>query len=169
MKAFKIFAVAALGLIMASCGGSTPTAEEVAAKVESKAELSNKDYQVMIDYCGDYAEKAQRYFDIINEEPNDSTQEAIKATDDLASLYANAKYLDLFRNVIFNSDAAQMGSANAEKAAELAKKYEAFPVPAVSTDSLLNPQVVGEVIDMPSVATTDSTGELGQAEAEVVK
>ena len=45
-------------------------------------------------------------------------------------------------------------------------KYEGFPLPEVSDSSMLNPDIVGDIVDMPadsSVVIADGDGELVKA------
>ena len=163
MKKIMTMIVTLLCVIMASCGSKSVDPQVVADKLQKGEALTEADYSAMIDYCSDYAEHAQKYFDIINSEPNDSTEAAIKATDELATLYNGAKYLDSFRTALFNADASELGEKNAARIAELSK-YEAFPISDVSDSSMLNPDVVGDIEQMPAnpadtVVIADGAGE----------
>lgn len=145
---------------MAACGSKVPDPSVVSGKIDEGQALSESDYTSMIDYCGKYAVEAQKYFDIINAQPNDSTAEAVKATDDLAALYARYTYLDQFRNTLAQTDVSAMGADNEKKVNEYAK-YQAFPLPAGEGADLRDPAVVGMIQDMPSTDTTQviSTGD----------
>lgn len=109
-----MLAVLILGC-MTACSSKVPSAEEVATKINEGGNLSQSDYTVMIDYCGDYAKEAQKYYDIINAQPNDSTAESVKAADSLASLYAKYKYLDSFRQNLASVDVSALGTENEKK------------------------------------------------------
>lgn len=164
MKKIMTMMAVALCFIMSACSGSS-NPEAVASKIEKGQALTEADYNTMIDYCGDYAEKAQKYFDIINAEPNDSTEAAINATNELANMYSSAKYLDVFRKAIFSADSKELGEKNEEKVNEFAK-YEAFPIPGVSDSTMINPDVIGDIVDMPADSSTviaDGDGELVKA------
>ena len=113
---------------MVACGSKVPDPASVAGKINAGQSLTEADYASMIDYCGKYAEEAQKYFDLINAQPNDSTAEAVKATDDLAGLYARYTYLDQFRNALAQADMSELGAENEKKVNEFAK-YQAFPLP----------------------------------------
>lgn len=163
----KLMAAAFLLVIVAACGSKLPTDSEVAQKIESNATLSEADYTTMIDYCGKYAEEAQKYFDIINAQPNDSTAEYLDASNALASLYGNYAYLDQFRQKLAQSEMSQLGKDNENKVNEYAK-YQAFPLPGGEAANLQDPNVVGVIEDMPSTANTDSTGVLATGDGEAV-
>lgn len=157
--------VTLLCVMMASCGGKGVDPQVVAQKIENGETLTHEDYASMIDYCGDYAVKAQKYFDIINAEPNDSTSEAIKASDELAGMYADAKYLDMFRTALTDADEQRLGAANSKKIAEYAK-YEAFPIADISDTTMLNPDIVGDIEQMPA---EDTAGVIATGDGEVVE
>lgn len=165
MKKILTIAAACFCLLLAACGSKNVDPAVVAQKIERGETLTDADYKSMIDYCGDYAREAQKYYDIINAEANDSTAEAIKASDELAALYAKTPYLDTFRNAISKATEADMGKENALRAEKLSE-FEAFPIDDVSDSALLNPDVVGDVVDMPA---TDSTGVIASGAGEAVK
>lgn len=152
---------------VAACSSNLPTDADVAKKIDAKEALSEADYTTMIDYCGKYAEEAQKYYDVINAQPNDSTAEYISATNDLATLYGNYAYLDQFRQALAQSEMSQLGADNEKKVNELAK-YQAFPLPAGAGANLQDPNVVGMIEQMPTTATTDSTGVISSGDGEAV-
>lgn len=153
MKTLKTICIAMLCVVFGACTGSNPTPAEVAAKIDSHETLSTKDYEVMIDYCGEYARNAQQYFDIINEQPTDSTAEYSRAAQDLANLKANSPYLDMFRTAIYAATDSQIGEKNVKKVNEY-QKYEAFPLPEGSGPDLTYPGEVGLIEEMPDTDTT---------------
>lgn len=150
---------------LVSCGDKTPTAEDVAKKIDAKEALTNADYTSMIDYCGDYAKKAQPYFDIINGAPNDSTRDAIAAASDLSNLYAEYKYLDMFRDQLDNVDMSTLDKSNREKIEKLVK-YESFPLPEGAAGNLEDSAVVGDIVDMPN---SDTAGVIATGDGEAVQ
>ncbi len=154
MKTLKTIFMALLCVAFVSCSNSAPTPAEVAAKLDSHAPLTDSDYTVMIDYCGEYARSAQQYFDIINRQPADSTAEYNRAAQDLANLKAASPYLDMFRTAIYAVSESQIGEKNAKKIEEY-QKYEAFPLPAGAGPDLTLPDEVGLIEDMPD---TDTAG-----------
>lgn len=151
-----ILMMAVMSVAMVSCGSNTPTAENVAKKLDSKETLTQNDYAVMLDYCGDYAKKAQKYFDIINPQPNDSTAEYQRAADDLAKLSEKYPYLDMFRGVVYNVPLTDFDEANQKKVEEYSK-YQAFPLPDGAGVNMTNPTIVGDIEDMPFSNGTDTT------------
>lgn len=165
----RIIAVMACVLIMAACGQKVPTPEEVSNRITANDNLTEADYAQMIDYCGKYAKDAQPYFDIINAQPNDTTAESVRATDQLASLYGSYPYLDQFRNVLAQTPMSKLGTENEKKINEYAK-YQGFPLPEGEGAALLNPDVVGMIEDAPNSETTGviATGD-GEAVNEDVK
>lgn len=164
MKNFKILLICALALFAFACSKTHPTPAEVAAKIDSRQALSKSDYSVMIDYCGDYAKQAQQYFDLINEQPTDSTKEYVRAVGELASLRAAHPYLDMFQTAIYSASDELIGEENVKKVNEYTK-YQAFPLPEGSGPDLAVPGVVGEVVEMPSA---DTAGVIAAPDGEVV-
>ena len=149
---------------MVACGSKVPDPASVAGKINAGQSLTEADYASMIDYCGKYAEEAQKYFDLINAQPNDSTAEAVKATDDLAGLYARYTYLDQFRNALAQADMSELGAENEKKVNEFAK-YQAFPLPVGEGADLKDPNVVGMIEEMPD---TDTAGVISDGDGEAV-
>lgn len=167
MKTFstilKGVAAICIMLSMAACGNNLPSPEEVANRINTGESLSEKDYSQMIEYCGVYSEKAQKYFDIINAQPNDSTAETIKATDQLAALYGEYTYIDLFRGRLEQTELSQLGAENEKKVNGYAK-YEAFPLPIGAGEALENPDVVGMIEQTPE----DSSAVIATGAGEAV-
>lgn len=164
MKTLKCICMGLLGLLMSACSNGNLTPAEVAAKIDSHEPLTESDYSVMIDYCGDYAKNAQKYYDVINAQPNDSTAEYSDAANDLASLRAASPYIDMFRTAIYAANDDQIGAENVKKVNEY-QKYEAFPLPDGSGESLNIPDEVGVIEDMPN---TDTTGVIADPDGIVV-
>lgn len=165
MKTLHIFLFSILlAIFLAACSQKAPTPEEVAQKIDTKEVLTTADYTTMIDYCGEYAKKAQPYFDIVNAEQTDSTRAAIDATNALANLYGEYKYLDAFRGKIEQTDLTKLGADNEKKVMELAQ-YEGFPLPLGSAPALINKDEVGVIEEMPA---TDSDGVIATGAGEAV-
>lgn len=163
----QMLAVVILGIGLAGCGKSAPTPEEVAKKINSHEELTQADYASILDYCGEYSKKAQQYYDLINNQPNDSTTQYIRASNDLADLVAKYQYLDAFRGVIYNLPQTALDEKNQKKIEEYSK-YQGFPLPEGAGADLANPEVVGDIEDMPSQAVTDSTGVISTGDGVAV-
>lgn len=150
--------------VMASCGTKVPSPESVAEKLTSGQTLSEADYTSMIEYCGKYASEAQKYYDTINAQPNDSTADAIKATSGLADLYASYPYLDQFRNNLAQTELSKLGAEN-EKKVNAYAKYQGFPLPIGEGADLRDPNVVGMIEETPD---SDTTGVISQGDGEAV-
>ncbi|MDE7402419.1 MAG: hypothetical protein K2M87_03295 [Muribaculaceae bacterium] len=161
---FKGSVAVMLLIIMTACGAKAPTAEQVNAKIEANQALTEADYSEIIDYCGKYAKEAQKYYNDINAQPNDSTTEAIAATNALAELYAVNPYLDNFSNALMQTTLADLGEKNAAKVNEYAQ-YEAFPLPGGEGQKLENRNVVGVIEETPD---SDTTGVISQGDGEAV-
>ncbi|MDE6297966.1 MAG: hypothetical protein K2L89_08970 [Muribaculaceae bacterium] len=162
-KVLTMMMMAVVCLIMTSCKTDADY-KSVADKISAGESLTESDYSVMIDYCADYAEKAQPYFDVINSGADPSSKEYADATNALADMSANAVYLDTFRNAIFSATADQLGESNVKKLDSLSK-YEAMPIGDVSDSAMLNPDVVGDIEDMPA---TDTGNVIANGDGEVV-
>ncbi len=163
MKFMKFFAFVAVCLLMAACG-SKDEAAAIASKIKDGAQLTEKDYTVMIDYCGKYAETAQKIQDEINLLPADSPK-AGELTDKLASITEKENYLQSFESVLNNVSKEAIG----EKNVELINKYAPltwFPAPAwAEVDTTSN--VVGSIVEMPAADTAGViAGGAGEAVAE---
>lgn len=161
---FNVAMVTMMVMVMASCGTKTPTPEQVAGKIDAKETLSQADYKSILEYCGEYAKKAQPYFDLINTQPNDSTEEYIRASTDMAALYAEYPYLDMFRSVVYNLPAGTLDDAN-KKLVDEYTRYQAFPLPEGSGVDMTNPDVVGDIVDMPD---NDSGNVIATGDGEAV-
>lgn len=142
-----------LCLAAGACSNGNLTPAEVASKIDSHKPLTEADYEVMIDYCGEYAKNAQKYYDVINSAPSDTTLTYSEAAQSLASLKAESPYVDMFRTALYAADDSQIGAENVEKVKEF-RKYEAFPLPEGSGESLNIPDDAGVVVDMPSDSST---------------
>ena len=163
-KIMTFMMMAVVCLIMASCGSKTDP-KAVADKIAAGEALTEADYTTMIDYCANYAEKAQPYFDVLNSGAATDSKEYADATNQLATMASEAVYLDIFRSAITAADAAQLGENNVKRVDELSK-YEAFPIADVSDSGMLNPDVVGDIVDMPS---NDSSNVIATGDGEVVE
>ena len=155
----KVFAALAFALLTMSCS-NTDDAAGVAARIENGEALTEQDYGVMIDYCGKFAQEAQRIQDDINAEPNMSAK-ATTDTDRMATLADSFKFLDTFGKALNNADASKVGSANVEKMQKYAS-YEWFPMPEWMPAEGA-PGVVGDIVEMPG-NDTDSVIATGAGE-----
>lgn len=162
MKVMKFFAFMVVCLMLAACGG-TKGASAVADKIKGGEQLTQSDYTVMIDYCGKYAEEAQKLQDQVNSLPTDS-KKSFKLEDKLADLSNSYPYTAEFFDKITNCSKEEIG----EKNVDAINKYAPlmwFSAPAwaiVSNDT----DVVGFIEDMPS---TDSTNVISTGDGVEVK
>lgn len=109
MRIIRLIAMAAVVLLMASCGGGN--ASKLADKVKDNLPLSEGDYTEMINYCGKFAEEAQKYQDKLNALPSDSP-ESDELTARIAELKDNNPDLDLFSSRIENCTEEEIGEKN---------------------------------------------------------
>lgn len=117
MKIFKLFAFMAACFMMAACG-SSDEASKVASKINAGDQLTENDYTVMIDYCGKYAEEAQKIQDKVDALPVDS-EESEKLNEEMATLADKYSYTVPFFDKISNCTQAEIG----EKNVDLINKY----------------------------------------------
>ena len=90
---------------------------------------AESDYTTMIDYCGEYAKKLRSISDIINSQADSLSAESVQATSDLAKLYGEYRYLDLFRDIFGQYRGTRVLRKNNVRKVEELAKYEAFPLP----------------------------------------
>lgn len=162
-KVMTFMMMAVVCLIMASCS-SKPDPKDVADKIAAGQTLTEADYSTIIDYCGSFAEKAQPYYNVVNSDTDTSSKEYIDAVNELASMWSNAVYLPTFSTVLRNADAKELGEKNVAKADELSK-FLAFPIPNIPDSPMMNPDVVGDIVDMPS---SDTSNVIATGDGEVV-
>lgn len=102
-----------------SCGGTdSGKDQEIANKIANKEALSPEDYTRMIEYVGEFAEKAQNY--VVGQSEEDSQK--------LAELTAEYPLLDVFRNCIKETPLDQFSASDLE----IMQKYaglDEFSVP----------------------------------------
>lgn len=162
MKALKLFAFIAVCLFVAACG-SKDGSSMVAEKIKSGEQLTQNDYTVMIDYCGKYAEEAQKLQDQVNNLPADS-KETFNIENKMADLSNSYPYTAVFFEKIANCSKEEIGEKNVEAINAYAPLMW-FSAPSwaiVSDDS----NIVGFIEDMPS---TDSAGVISTGDGVEVK
>lgn len=157
----KFFTLLVLCLLMGACGNSDD-ASKVASKIQKGEQLTESDYTVMVDYCGKYAEEAQKLQDQINI-LSPTSEEAGKLTDEIASLSDKYSYANEFFSKISISTPEEVGSANAAKINSYAPLtwFSAPEWAEVSADS----DVVGDIVDMPGA---DTAGVIAVGDGEEV-
>ncbi|MDE6408983.1 MAG: hypothetical protein K2K81_01880 [Muribaculaceae bacterium] len=162
-KLMTFMMMAVMCLIMASCGSKNDP-KAVADKIAAGEPLTEADYSAMIDYCADYAQKAQPYFNILNSGVDTTSKEYADATNELATMATDAVYLDAFRNALFSANAQQLGEKNVKKMEEFSS-LEAFPISDISNTGMMNPNVVGDIEEMPA---SDTSNVIATGDGEVV-
>lgn len=161
MKIFKIMALAVFCVLMAACGGDK--AAQVASRIDKGEQLTKQDYTVMIDYCGEYAEAAQKLQDKINTLAPTS-DEAWKLTNQISDLGGKYPYAGQFFDKISNCTQDEIGAENVMRINKLAMlTWFSAPEWADDTD---NANVEGSIVDMPS---TDTAGVIAGGDGEAVQ
>lgn len=161
MKIMKLFTLLALCFLMGACGGDE--AAKVASRIKNGDKLTEKDYTVMVDYCGKYAEEAQKLQDQINVLAPTS-EEAGKLTDKIADLADKFPYASEFFAKIADCSEQEVGAANVDKINRLAPLtwFTAPDWADVGADS----DVVGDIVEMPAA---DTAGVIAAGDGEEVK
>lgn len=160
MKVLKLFAFMAVCLLMAACGSDG--ASEVVEKIKGGEALTQSDYTVMVDYCGRYAEEAQKIQDQINNLPAESEQ-TFDLENKMTELSNKFPYTAEFFDKIANCTKEEVGEKNVEKINRYAPLMW-FSAPSwaiVGTDT----DVAGFIEDMPA---TDSAGVISEGDGVVV-
>lgn len=162
MKMLKLIAAIVACFMMVGCGGSDD-ASKVASKIQNGEQLTEKDYTVMVDYCGKYAEEAQKLQDQINI-LTPTSEQAGKLTDKIAALTDKYSYVNEFFGKISTSTPEEVGTANADKINRLAPLtwFSAPDWADVTSDS----DVVGDIVEMPA---EDTAGVIAAGDGEEVK
>lgn len=161
MKKFlSILVLAIVCLVPTACSHSDSPAQ-VAQKIAQGQTLTQDDYTVMINYCGHFAEEAQKLQDKIDNLPVDDP-EAVKATDQIASMQSSSEYLTPFYDALSKATQEQVGEKNVRLIDQYAG-YMWFDAPdwaVIVTD----PDVAGIIVD----DTADTTGVIAQPTGQVV-
>lgn len=144
MKTLKLLSLLAVTLLLASCGGN---AESVASKIDAGESLSQADYSIIINYCGDFAKEAQKFQNQIDALPDDS-QKAATDESKLAELKTKYPLLEKFTTALLSSNPDAVGADNVKKVNELAK-YIWFTAPGWATIQT-DPAVTGFIEQTPA-------------------
>lgn len=97
---------------------------EIADKIQSDATISADDYSRIIEYVGEYAQKAQKYVDM---QINGEDQAEAKAGMD--KLNAEYPFVDAFRNCLRQTPVSSLSDANLREVAKYVQYIE-FSAPA---------------------------------------
>lgn len=161
MKKFGIFAMMAfiVGLCFSSCGERRENLDDaIASKIEQKEALTGEDYARMIQYVGEYAEKAQNY--VVNGTNTPEEQEAF------SKLNAEYPLLDTFRQCIAGTPIADFTPDNLQLMQQYAGYLE-FSAPAgftIQTD----PGAAGLEVQSPEGNSADTGVVAGAVDQEKV-
>lgn len=113
MKKLTLLLIAAVGIFVAACSTSGE-ADRIAEKISRGDVLTQSDYAVLIDYCGEYAQKAQTIQDKIDNLPSDDP--SLKSLDDrLADVDAEYPHTPLFFKTLKGASQEEVGSENVKK------------------------------------------------------
>ena len=117
MKTFRLFLLAAIIVIAAACSGSHG-ADAVADKLANGETLTQSDYTLLINYCGDYATKAQVIQDKIdNLASGDPAAKSLN--EELTELSDKYPHTAEFFMALKSSTPEEVGSENMKKVDEL--------------------------------------------------
>lgn len=161
MKIVKYLMLLLVCVMAASCGSDE--AGKVEQKIKDGVQPTQEDYKVMIEYCGKFAEDAQKIQDEINMLPAESQQQG-KLDDRMATLSEKYPYVSTFSERISNCTKEEIG----EKNVELVNKYA--PLMWFSAPSWANigsdVNLEGFIEDMP---TSDTSGVISTGDGIEVK
>lgn len=162
MKRFGFLGIALLIMAFVACGPTKSEEDKVAEKIDAGQTLTEKDYTVVVDYLVKYAQEAQKYQDVVDNQPSGSA-EAQEATDKLAALTSSYSLLDPFNKALEASTVEQVGPDNVSKVNQNASlTYFTAPSWAIIDQ---DPNVAGFIEQMPA---SDSTGVISQGDGVVV-
>lgn len=150
---------------LVACSGSTAP-KDIANKLASKAELTDEDYGVMIDYCGEYAEDYQSYQDILDD-PESSEADKNSATNNLANLTSRNPYYSVFSAALYGVELRDLSKENQEKVKKY-DKFTMFPLPGGAGLQLEDPNVEGMIEDMPDSTNAADSDVIATGDGEAV-
>lgn len=160
MKKLGIICVLAFAAAstLISCQESSEKVENtIAIKIENKEALNDDEIGTMIDYVGEYAEKAQKYVDM---EIND--ENSAEAMAGMTKLNEEYPYLSLYRTYIRFTPSSSLNAENLEKVGKYAGLVE-FTAPAGYTIDTMGTQDAG----LEEVAPQTDNGVVAGAEDNV--
>ena len=145
MKKFGIIyfmaILAAFGLN--SCGdgaGSTAQDRAIADKIENGEELTSEDYSHIINYVGEFAQKAQPY----------AVETSDKASEEMANLRSEYAYLATFRSCLETTPVDKLSDDDLKEIGKYAGLIE-FSVP-IGYTLTTNPDAAGIEVAVPDSA-----------------
>lgn len=152
--------MSAAGLVSTACSNKD-TAEKVAEKIENGETLSQGDYTCLIEYLGNFAEKAQPVQDKINNLPaGDAAAEQFSAR--LSDIKEEFPLVDKFNSVLGSAKPEEIGADNVALVDKYAG-YEWFTAPSWAVEQT-DPEAAGIELESPS---SDTGGVVAGAVDEV--
>lgn len=146
--------------MMTSCSNADRAAD-VAKKIQAGETLNQEEYTAVIEYLGNFAEKAQPIQDEINNLPYGDPK-AATYQEQLDKLKESNKYLELFNSTLAKAPQASLGADNVALVNKYAG-YEWFTAPDWATIQT-DPEAAGLEVQTPD---TDTTGVVAGAVDEL--
>lgn len=163
MKKISIMlsAVALTAAALVSCTETTAKQEQtIAYKIENKDALTPEDYSAMIDYVGEYAEKAQKYVDMQINGENLS-----EAAEGMSKLNEEFPFVNTYRNCIRFTAASSLSPENLEKVGKYAGYIE-FSAPSGYTLQTAAPNEAGLIESTPDTTNGVVAGSVDNVKVE---
>ncbi len=160
LKSFKMLLLLMVAGVMFTACGSASEAEKVNQKIEKGEALAESDYTVMIDYMGQFAEKAQPIQDNINNLPAEDPK-AAPYQEELDKLKESYPLLKTFTETLAKATPEQVGQENVALVDKYAG-YEWFTAPDWATINT-DPAIGGIELQAPN----DSNGVVAGAVDEL--
>ncbi len=159
MKKFKYLLLAAVAVVLAACSG-TGAADQLAKKISAGESLTQSDYTEMINYCGDFASKAQVIQDKIDNLPTDSP-EVTALNSELDNLKSKFPLTQEFFGALAKATPEEVGDENVKKIDDLGTLtwFDAPAWASLTTD----PNAAGFIEETP---TSDSSDVVAAPELE---
>lgn len=165
MKKIGFLATAALAAVigLSSCQGARENMDEsISNKIENKQTLTSTDYTRMIEYVGEYAEKAQKYLDM-----QILDTQSTEAKEGLAQLNEEYPFVDEFRKAIATAPLTNFSEDNLNLIQKYAGYLE-FSAPA-GFNIQTNPEAAGMEVEAPDVNPDSTAVVAGAVDTEVIK
>lgn len=120
MKTLKLAVLALLAVVMAACATGSG-ADSVASKLDKGEVLTQADYGIIIDYMGQFADKAQTIQDKIDLLPTDAPQVSALETE-LNLLRDKYPHLQAFTAALDSATPEEVGTENVKRIDALAPR-----------------------------------------------
>ena len=166
MKKIHLFLIAVVALIAAACSPASE-ADGIARKISKGDALSQSEYTAIIDYCGDYAKKAQTIQQQIDNLSSDSP-ELSKLNAELESVKKAYPLTGEFFKALANATPEEVGEQNVKKVDEYSAMIW-FDAPSWASEEL-DPKAAGLIEDVaPAAADSAIIAAPALQETEVSK